>query len=96
MNSKEILTRCAALQDSKGVDYTSNVKTNQFENFDRAAMIASWFNDPFDKPFAVLIGVKLARLATLINKTGEPNHESVIDTFIDLTNYCALWGGRHD
>jgi hypothetical protein len=94
MDSKEILHKCEELQVSKGSDYTSDVKANQFENFDRSAEIISWFKNDIDKAFASLVATKLARLASLLNRDDKPNHESIEDTFIDLTNYSALWGGR--
>jgi hypothetical protein len=96
MDSKEILHKCEELQVSKGSDYTSDIKANQFENFDRSAYIASWFNCEIDKPFAILIGTKLARLASLLNRDSKPNYEPIEDTLIDLTNYCALWCGRRN
>ena len=51
-----------------------------------------WFKNEHDKAFVSLIAVKLARLASLLDaKT--PHHESIEDTFVDLANYVALWGG---
>lgn len=91
MNSEAILKKCAELQVSKRKDYTTG---RQFENFERSALLAEWFRDPLDKAFVVLIGTKLARLAALLDREDKPNHESIEDTFVDLTNYCALWGGR--
>lgn len=91
MTPEEILKSGLTLLESKGKDYTAG--DNQFENFERAALIASWFTRDEDKPFAILIGTKLARIAALRAKEGEPNHESLEDSFTDLTNYSALFGG---
>ena len=93
MRAQDLMDRAKKLMGDKGDDYTKDPGKDQFENFDRVATIASWFNDPIDLPFAVLIGTKLARLATLLNGKS-PKNESILDSFLDLTNYSALWGGR--
>ncbi len=90
MNITEIFKKCEALTMNKRHDYTSNPELDNHENFKRSAEIASWFNEPQDKPYAVLIGTKLARLGSLLGKK-EPKNESIEDTFLDLINYCALW-----
>jgi hypothetical protein len=76
---------------SKRHDYSSD--HDNHENFKRSAELASWFASDKDKPYTVLIGTKLARLATLLDHK-EPNNESIDDTFLDLINYCALWMER--
>jgi len=86
-----ILENISQIHDKKSEDYSSS---GPYENFERAAVIASWFDDPVDKVFAVLIGVKLARLATLHNKKGQPNNESVLDSHTDLSTYCVIWEAR--
>jgi len=96
MKAKEILERAMSLLVSKGQDYTSDVKTSQFENFERAALISSWFIRDEDKVYATLIGIKLARLASLLNRRVNPNHEAVDDTFVDGSNYFALWAGSKE
>lgn len=88
----DLLTKCREVHDRKSADYAQ--EGNSFSNFQRAAQIASWFNDNHDKTFTVLIGVKLARLAELLNGK-EPKNESVQDSFEDLVNYCALWAAFH-
>ncbi len=80
-------------QDKKSEDYAS--ESNKYSNFERAAVIASWFDDPVDKVFAVLIGVKLARLAQLSENKKEPLNETVADTRLDLCTYTVLWMARH-
>jgi len=82
-----------AVHVKKNHDYAQ--EGNPFSNFERAAVIVSWFKNDIDKVFACLIGVKLARLAELRNgKT--PNNESIRDNGIDLTNYAGLWQAYWD
>lgn len=88
----ELLDRIKTIHEKKNRDYSSR---DGFDNFERSAIVASWFNDPIDKSFAILIGTKLARLANLLNKQETPNNESIQDSFDDATNYCALWGAYH-
>ena len=83
------------LEESKQIhlkkrhDYAA--EDNPFSNFERSAIIMSWFNDPVDKAFANLVGTKLARLAELRNGKTAMN-ESIADTCLDLFTYCGLWG----
>lgn len=79
---------------SKRRDYTTNADLDSHENFKRSAMISDWFMNEQDKPYVVLIGTKLARLASLLSDGRMPNNESIDDTFLDLVNYCALWAER--
>lgn len=92
MTPEELMDAGKKLLKSKADDYSSG-QTDRYESFERQAIIMSWFKNDQDKAFVGLIAVKLARLGSLLdNKT--PNHESVGDTFIDLVNYCSLWGGH--
>lgn len=91
MTIQEIFKKCQKITLSKRHDYTSDIDNHQ--NFKRSAEIASWFASKEDKSYAVLIGTKLARLASLLDQK-EPNNESIDDTFMDLVNYCALWCER--
>jgi len=91
MTPEELMEYGIHLMKTKAEDYTSG-KTDRYENFIRQAEIMSWFKNEQDKAFVSLITVKLARLASLLDSK-EPKHESIEDTFIDLINYCALWGG---
>ncbi len=91
MKIDEIFASCLHLTLSKRHDYTSSIDNH--ENFKRSAFLAEWFRSNDDKPYAVLIGTKLARLASLLDAKN-PNHESIDDTFLDLINYCALWMER--
>ena len=88
------LDRAKSIHQKKNDDYAGN--SNPFENFERAALLITWFNDPVDKAFVSLIGTKLARLATLLNKKESPNNESISDSFDDLMIYCGLWGSYRE
>ena len=92
MNAKQILQEAIVIQETKRHDYTED-EASQFQNFERVASVVSWFKDPQDQVFVSLLMTKVARLAALLDKK-KPNHESIEDTFIDLTNYSALWGGK--
>ena len=89
----ELLDKMKVIHEKKNQDYSA--KDVPFENFERSSMLASWFNNDVDKAFVVLIGTKLARLATLLNSNAQPNNESIEDSFLDLTTYCALWSSYH-
>lgn len=83
----KIMNQMIEIHDSKNHDYTEK---RWDENFLRMAVIGEWFNDPVHKTFAIMIGVKLARLAVLLNgKT--PNNESIEDSGVDLANYAVLF-----
>lgn len=88
----QLLERMKEIHERKSHDYAQN--DNVFSNFERSAVIASWFNDETDKVFTSLIGVKLTRLAELLNGK-EAKNESVEDSFLDLATYCAIWGSRY-
>lgn len=92
MDIKEIYDKCLALSYNKRADYTSGIDNHQ--NFKRSEELQSWFVDDIDKPYVVLIGTKLARLASLLEQGRVPNNESIEDSFKDLINYCGLWAER--
>lgn len=85
----KLMDELKALHDKKAADYAN--EANRFANFERSAEISSWFSDPIDKVFTTLIGVKLARIAELTQPGRKVNNESLDDSFVDLTNYCAIW-----
>jgi hypothetical protein len=89
-----MLKRMEQIHSLKAQDYTSG--ENEYENFERANIIASWFPDRY-KSFAILIGNKLARLGSLLCKEEtnnyQPNNESTDDSFLDLSTYCVLFFG---
>lgn len=83
------LKTMADVHKAKNDDYAAS--DNPFSNFDVQEYIATLFVHSRDKVFATMIAVKLARLSTLLNKGGKPNHESIEDTFIDMANYTLIW-----
>lgn len=85
---KFILEECARLHELKSHDYAS--EDNVFFNFEYATRVAEPFNG-VHKTFATLMGVKMARLAELL-KGKVPKNEAKQDSFIDNTNYSAIWG----
>lgn len=88
---EELMGMGMTLMEIKSHDYTSG-KTDRYENFRRQAIIVSWFKDPIDQAFVGVIAIKIARLASLLGNK-KPKNETIQDTFIDLINYSALWGG---
>lgn len=87
----DLLEQIKIIHEKKSQDYTSG---GNYENFERSASIAEWFTG-IHQSFAVLIGTKLARLSTLLAKKEAPNNESIEDSFLDLTTYCALWASYY-
>lgn len=89
-----LLEKIKVIQEKKRNDYTSS--TDHYENFKRAALVSGWFTDDTDKVFVTLITTKLARLASLLDSNKVPSNESIEDSFLDLTTYCALWSSYHE
>lgn len=89
----DLLERIKVIHEKKAKDYAA--AANIDENFERSAQLTSWFNNALDKAFVSHIATKLARLSTLLNKKDAPNNESIEDTFLDLTTYCALWSANY-
>lgn len=87
-NFVEILDRMKDIHNRKNQDYSKN--DSAFSNFEQAAVIASWVNDPVMKVFFTMIGIKLSRIANLMNKDTTPNFESLDDTFLDNETYSTL------
>lgn len=82
-----VLARMAQIHDSKSQDYAR--PDNRYSNFEFAGQLGAMFSRKGDIAFAVLIGVKLARLSELQHRP--PQNESVADTRMDLAVYAALW-----
>jgi hypothetical protein len=87
-----ILKAAAALSDKKRQDYAG---ADPDENFTRAAKFAGLICKGLPdldrrRATAMLVGVKLARLANLGLAGSTPEHESVDDTLVDLINYTAI------
>jgi len=74
------------IHESKSHDYAKD--NDPFSNFKRSAEIAAVSPNIV---FQVMIGIKIARLEELL-RGKEPKNESIEDSFIDLANYCVLWG----
>lgn len=83
-----LLEKMNKVHQEKNHDYAQ--AGSPFSNFERAAIIVSWFNNPIDQVFAGLIGIKIARLAELCNGK-MPKNESIDDNGLDLANYAGLW-----
>ena len=88
-----IINRIKEIHEKKNQDYAA--KGKDYENFERAAELISWFKNDHDKTYVNHIGTKLARLATLLNSENEPNNESIDDSFLDLCTYCILWSANY-
>ena len=84
------LERLKELHIRKNQDYTGESK-DPFFNFHVAGFLTSIFRRNPDKVYATLVGVKLGRLAALLNSDKEPNNESILDSFDDLIVYSAIW-----
>lgn len=86
----ETLEKLKQLHIKKNEDYSP--PGNPTFNFDVATNLMSLFTSDSDKVFATMIGIKLARIAVLLNKGyAVPNYESVLDSFDDLIVYTAIW-----
>ena len=81
----ELLAQLATLHAAKSHDYAR--ADNPFSNFEEAAASAGV---SVDTVFAVMLGIKQARLKELQGAGKTPRHESVADTQIDLALYAVL------
>lgn len=88
-----LLKEMLELHDRKNADYATD--GNPYSNFEIAGALGRMFTDPVDIACAVLIGVKIARLAELRGKGKTPKNESIADTFIDLATYAAIWASSN-
>lgn len=71
--------------DQKNADYA--IDGNPFSNFEEAAASAGV---TVDQVFAVLIGIKQARIKALTSQGKAPQNESLQDSIKDLAVYAAL------
>jgi hypothetical protein len=85
----KLLTEMRDTHDRKSKDYATD--DNVYSNFEIAGQMGAMFSHPVDIAFAVLIGVKLARLAELKGRGKAPQNEAVADTHLDMSVYSALW-----
>jgi len=81
----EILELLAHVHTTKSHDYAQI--DNPFSNFEEAALTAGV---PVDTVFAVMMGIKQARLKELQTQGKTPYYESLKDTYIDLALYAVL------
>jgi len=88
----KLLKQIEQIHSSKNKDYTTGAWN---ENFLRSAELISWFENDRDKAFVALIATKLARLGSLLQEGKEAKHESIEDTFLDLSTYCVLWASDY-
>lgn len=87
------LEKLKQIHEDKEKDYTGQFSP-EF-NFRFAEEFASNFGSKVDKPYAYLIGVKIARLIVLLNQAlARPRCEPIEDTFLDIANYFLLWASR--
>lgn len=93
---KELLEKSLAIHEKKNNDYAD--ESNHFFNFEVQGYFISLFEKahPEHKAFASLIGLKIARLAQLIDFNKIPNNESIDDTFLDLLTYVGLWAAYYE
>lgn len=85
----QALDKMREIHATKNHDYADS--NNAFSNFDVQEYVSNLYSNSRDKVFSTMFAVKLARLATLLNRKDKPNHESIEDTFIDAANYILLW-----
>ena len=81
----EMLTILQHLHTAKSHDYAQ--ADNPFSNFEEAAASAGI---PVDTVFAVMMGIKQARLKELQAAHKTPLHEALDDTRVDLALYAVL------
>ena len=86
-----LLGQMQETHEKKNADYAHD--GNPYSNFEQAAATAGC---SVNMVFAVLIGIKLARLQVLLTTGKEANNESVQDSRLDLAVYSALWASYHD
>ena len=80
-----LIEKIRSIHDKKNADYAT--AQNPYSNFEETAEFAGI---TVDKVFAVLIGIKEARLKELTSSGKIPNNESIQDTRIDAAVYAVL------
>ena len=83
----ETYEKLGRLHKVKNDDYAGD--NGPFYNFQFAEMLSSIIKGARDKVYAVLIGIKIARLSVVLYKP--PSNEAVEDTFDDMINYMTIW-----
>jgi hypothetical protein len=80
-----VLDEMEAIHERKNHDYASD--SNPFSNFEFAARYAGV---TVDQVFAVMQGIKQARILELTSAGKAPNNESLNDSYQDASVYSAL------
>src|SRR5262245_56376016 len=80
-----VLEKMAAIHEKKAHDYAAD--SNPYSNFEKAAAFAGV---TVDQVFAVLLGIKQARIEELTRSGKEPNNEAIEDSYVDLATYATL------
>ena len=80
-----LLARMQEIHDRKNHDYAAG--DNPYSNFEAAADSAGV---SVDAVFAVLMGIKQARIKEITSSNKPPNNESLQDSRLDLAVYAAL------
>lgn len=93
---QDVVNSCDLIKDihkRKNDDYAGGAigEVDAFFNFNVQEYVMSLFKNDRDKVFAGMVGLKLARLASLMNQNGPPKNESIEDTFIDMPTYVLIW-----
>lgn len=78
--SIKVLHECAQLQYKKSMDY---------QNPDSSVTQAMHYRRGIDSIHDIIHG-KIYRAQSLIESTGQPNFESLEDTYKDIINYCSF------
>jgi hypothetical protein len=89
MLPEELLVEATKLIKPKREDYS---KAGLYQNFRQAEELADWVTRGDDKVYMTMVGIKLSRIASLMNSNKQPNNEALIDSFKDAINYLAIWG----
>ena len=82
----ETLAKMLRIHDAKNEDYAAG--DNPFANFEITAKASGL---SVDRVLLTMIGVKTARLVSLLGNEADPNFESIDDSILDLANYAAIW-----
>lgn len=89
----ELLEKIKQTHALKEQDYTGDREPDF--NFNFSQEFASQFTSRIDKPYAYLIGTKIARLVILLNQEiARPRNEPIEDTFQDIATYFLLWASK--
>lgn len=94
----DILDTMRFILDKKAADYSNQIdRYSAFTGIAEQLQRVRQSNLPdVDMVFLLFIHVKLTRLIELLSRPGvDAQNESVDDTFVDLANYCVLWGAYH-